>query len=100
MATYTVASGEVGKHNFTLTASTVDTVTFADDIDEVSIINLDGAAAVYFTTNGTTPTVAGASTYVLPAAIGTATFQPFTAGPTVVKVISAGTPTISVQRSH
>lgn len=100
MATHNVAAGKLGAHAFTLAAATVDTVAFAEDIDEVTVISLDGAAAVYFTLDGSTPTVAGANTYVLPAALGAAAFEPRTAGPTVVKLISSGTPTISVQRSR
>jgi hypothetical protein len=100
MATHNVAAGEIGAHAFALAAGVVDTVTFADDLDEVTVIGLDGSAAVYFTLDGSTPTVGGANTYVLPAAVGTAAFEPATSGHTVVKLISAATPTISVQRSR
>jgi hypothetical protein len=100
MATYTVAAGAIGKHAFTLTANTVDTVTFADDISEVTVVSLDGAAAIYLTLDGSTPTVGGANTYVVPAAIGVAAFEPPTSGPTAVKLISPGTPTVSVQRTR
>jgi hypothetical protein len=41
-----------------LTASTVDTVTFDYHVPEVEVINLNGAG-LYFTVDGSTPTVAG-----------------------------------------
>ena len=63
MASYTVTASEIGTHGKTLVASTVDAVTFADDVPRVTIIS-DGAAA------------------------------------TVVKLISAGAATYSVQREN
>lgn len=94
MASYTVAVGERGVHK-TLVASTVDTVTFARDCDRVEVVNRDGAAELYFTTDGTAPTVGGNNTFVLPAALGSyvVTAQ---GGLSVVQLISAGTPAYSV----
>jgi hypothetical protein len=100
MATHTVAAGDLGAHAITLVASTVETTTFSEDLDEVTIVSLDGAAPLYFTVDGRTPTVGGANTRVMPAAIGAVTVGPPTAGGTVVKVISLGTPTISIQRGR
>ena len=100
MPSHSITPGQVGAHAVTLTANTVETFTFADDLPEVTVVNHDGAAAVYFTIDGSTPTIAGPRTYVLPAVIGTATFAPPTPGGTVVKAISTGTPTISVQRAR
>ncbi|MBP2341105.1 hypothetical protein JOF41_007359 [Saccharothrix coeruleofusca] len=99
MADHTIAADEQGIHNITLTAGVVDTVTFADDVTEVEIVNMTGTAAVYFTVDGTTPTVAGRKTRLLPAAVTSVEIEPTTSGPTVVKLISPGTPTISVARS-
>jgi len=100
MATHTVSSGQVGVHAVTLTANTVETVTFADDLTSVEVIS-DGAAAVYWTADGSTPTVGGNNCYFLPAgAASVDTRQPMTASGTVVQLISSGTPTISVQRGY
>lgn len=93
MASHTVAAGNYGQYDFTLTADTVDTVTFADDVGKVEVYS-DGAASVFFTTNGTTPTVGGENGYHLPAA---ASSREVNAG-SVVKLISAGTPKVSVSR--
>ncbi len=100
MPSHSIASNQVGAHAVTLTANAVETFTFADDLPEVTVVSLDGAAVVYFTIDGSTPTIAGPKTYVLPAAIGAGTFAPPTPGGTVVKAISTGTPTISVQRAR
>jgi hypothetical protein len=97
VASYTVAADLHGAYAKTLVANTVDTVTFTDDIDRVEVTS-NGAAAVYVTVDGTTtPTVAGAGTFELPA--GAASVREIavpTAGGTVVKLISAGTPVYSV----
>lgn len=98
MASYSIASGERAAHAKTLVGSTVDTVTFAYHAPEVEVVSLDGAAAIYFTADGSTPTVGGVATYVVPAAIGSRTVRlPLGAGVTVVKIISSGTPIYSVQ---
>jgi hypothetical protein len=99
MANHTVDAGNIGVHDVTLTADTVDTVTFEDDLRYVEIISHDGTAAIYFTVDGSTPTVAGANCYVYPPAIGVVKAQSPQQGETVVKLISSGTPTISVCKS-
>lgn len=83
--------------HFTLVAATVKTFTLDSDFYEVEVTNVDGAAAAYFTVNGATPAVATDGSLVLPAAIGHVTVRPRTAGATVVKMISAGTPKVSVR---
>jgi len=96
---YTVPAGHVGVYAKALVASTVDTVTFtATDVAAVNIIT-DGAAAIYVTFDGTTPTVAGTATWLVPATAGRYSFAPHTAGATVVKLISSGTPTYSCARA-
>lgn len=80
----------------TLTANTVKTVTLAVDANKVNICNVDGAAEVYVTVDGTTPTVGGDGAWVLPAAIGDLELEVVGPGNTVVKLISAGTPRVSV----
>lgn len=93
-----VTSTEVGLHAITLTANTVRTVTFADDLPSVDVIS-DGVADLYYTLDGSDPTVAGKNCYRIPSfAPGVDTRYPPTAGGTTVKLISTGTPTISVQR--
>lgn len=99
MATYEVESGDVGAHAKTLSAATVDTVTFAADVEIVEIVS-DGASAMYVTADGSAPTVAGANTWLLPAgAPSTRTLRTVLSNGATVKLISAGTPTYSVSRA-
>jgi hypothetical protein len=94
---FTAAAGDRAVHNKALTASTVLWIDLGRKWEKVEVANLDGAAAVYFTVDGSTPTVGGGATFVLPAAIGALTVRCVTAGSTsVVKAISVGAPTISV----
>lgn len=100
MASYSVAAGKIGAYAKLAVASTVDTITFADEVQEVEVSS-DGAAALYVTTDGSTPTVAGANTWVLPS--GGAWVRVLRAqvgnGGTTIKVISSGAPTYSVSRA-
>jgi hypothetical protein len=75
----------------------VATVTLDADYAEIEVTNVDGVAAVYFTTDGTTPDIAANGSHVLPAAIGFVSLRPRTSGNTVVKLKSAGTPKVSVR---
>lgn len=95
MATY---SGMRIKHQ-QLTAATVDTVTLNADYPQVEVVNRDGAAAIFFTIDGDAPTVEGDNTHVLPAAISGVTVpsNADTGDPTVVRLISSGTPKYSVR---
>ncbi len=100
-----------GPLHWTLSAATVKTLTldlvdpkqgnlsFGDPVKpRVEVTNVDGAAAVYFTTNGADPTVGGDGCHVLPAAIGAVEVNDETPGATsVIKLISAGTPKVSVR---
>ncbi len=95
----------------TLVANTVTTVTFGIEeprgnllsfestpTTRIEVMSVDGAAKVYFTTDGTTPTVGGSGCHVLAAAISSIEVADETPGPTsVVKLISAGAPQISVR---
>ena len=82
----------------TLVASTVTTLTFDKYYTKAVVQSVDGTAAVYFTFDGTTPSVAGTGSYVLPAAIGSMEIAPIRgAGVLVVKLISSGTPKVSVR---
>lgn len=97
MASATVATA---KH-LTLAASTVDSITFSVNPKTVEVLNRDGAAAIFFTVDGSTPTVGGDDCFAVPAAAGAALAvdAPSTTG-TVVKLISAGTPAYSVTGSR
>ena len=81
----------------TLVANTVATVTLDADYFEVEVVNVSGTAEVYFTTDGSAPAIGGDGSNVLPAAIGYVQLQPRTSGNTVVKLISSGTPRVSVR---
>lgn len=81
----------------TLVADTVTTLTFDTDFRLVEVVNVDGVAEVYFRFGGTAPTVGGVGCHVLPAAVGSVEIEPRTSGATVCKLISAGTPKVSVR---
>lgn len=86
--------------HITLVANTVSTVTLDADYRTVEVVNVNGAAAVYFKVNGgTAPTVKGSGTVVLPAAIGSIELRADAVDPgtTVVTLISAGTPDVAVR---
>lgn len=97
MATHTIAAADKSKQ-FALAASTVDTVTVDANTDTVTILS-DGTAAVYFTVDGSTPTVAGINTLPIPAAVSTFEVGPRHGFAGTLKLISAGTPTLTVYRS-
>lgn len=80
----------------TLVASTVTTFTFDEDFERVEVLNVDGASAIYFSVDGSTPTVAGTGFHCLPAAISSVEVPVRVTGVTVVKLISAGTPKVAV----
>jgi hypothetical protein len=81
----------------TLVANTVTTVTLAQEQEQIGIVNRSGSAEVYFTVDGTTPTVGGDDCWVMPAMIGMMTTGLVEGPPiTVIKMISSGTPTVSV----
>lgn len=92
-----VAAGRVGKHAITLTANTVTAVTFEDDLLSVEV-STDGSARVFYTLDGTDPTVGGTHCYCVPTGFGSDEHEPRTPGGTVVKMISAGTPVVCVHR--
>lgn len=78
-------------------ADTPAVLTFDQDFNVIEVVNVDGAAAVYFRVGATNPTVAGEGSHVLPAAICSMELPVYTAGATVVRLVSAGTPKVSVR---
>lgn len=97
MANYTVAANERGAHAKTLAAGVADAVTISRDCDTVEVLSHDGASPIYFTVDGSTPTVAGANTDVVPS--GALEVDVPTAGNTVVKLIAAAQTVYSVTGS-
>ncbi len=80
----------------TLVAGQVTTVTLDDkNFSLIEVLNVDGSEAIYFTINGTTPTVEGDDCEVLPAAVGSLFLDAGSSA--VVKLISSGTPRYSVK---
>lgn len=100
MAGYTIKFGAIASHDNALVASTVDTVTFSESVDMIAVLS-DGTAAVYFTTDGTTPAVSGDHCHKLPLSTvpQSATVNVPSTVTTVVQLISTGTPTYSVIRA-
>lgn len=108
MASYTLTYGDRAAHAKTLVAATVDTVTFpagdpaspgwARQPKKIKVIS-DGTADIYFTVDGSAPTVAGAKTYRIQSVAGSETATLNDGNPNdavVVKLISAATPKYSV----
>lgn len=103
MASYTIDTGNIAAHAKDLVASTVDTVTFGTtagsgtrgDQSNVEIIVHTAVAPVYFTTDGSTPTVAGGNTNVILSG-GSVLVKPRKVGATVIKLICVGVATYSV----
>lgn len=87
----------------TLVASTVTTVTFANNYPQLEVVNR-GTGDIFVTTDGSTPTVAGNETWVVPsnsAALLTNLLAPNdpsdnTVDGATVNLISSGTPAFSV----
>lgn len=98
MATYATSAGDIALHAKVTTANTVDTLTLTGYRGPGEIIS-NGADELYYTVDGSTPTVGGNNTYRLPAgAISSRVFLGAVAGAdTIVKVKSAGIVTYSVQ---
>lgn len=96
MATTSINTGQ--RAHAVLAANTIDTVTLTNtQTDEVEIVNRTGTAEIYFTTDGTDPTIGGANTNVLPAAMCSIVVGVRrSASGAVVKLLSAGTPAYSV----
>lgn len=92
MAAYQVARS---KHA-TLTAATVDTVTFQERHPAVEVVNRATTGDIYFTVDGTTPVSAANDTYYVGPGQSIVVDLPHASDPDAVKLISAGTPAYSV----
>lgn len=66
MATYRLTEGEHGAYAKTLAADQMDTVIFEADLPAIEVFS-DGASSLYVTVDGTTPQIAGSSSWELPA---------------------------------
>lgn len=79
----------------TLVATTVNTVAL-DDVsqDAIYVTNRHATAEAFATVDGSTPTVGGDDTFIIPAARTTKLYVP--AGAVSCKLISSGTPSITV----
>lgn len=64
---------------------------------EVEVQNVDGADEIYFTVDGTTASVLANDNHVLPAVAGSSLLVPVYAQEVEIRLISAGTPTYSVE---
>jgi hypothetical protein len=93
----------VSPQHETLVASAITTFTFDQEYPVVEVLNVDGAALVWFRGDGTDPVAAEDGTHVLPAAIGALKIYtrpvsvPGVGLRTQVKVVSPGTPLVSVR---
>lgn len=98
MADYTVSAGHKGVGPWPLVASQVDSVTFADNVGKVIVINT-GTVDVWVTTDGSTPSVPGPHVST-PSRRVPANFKRdvnMWRNSDTVKLISAGTPEVSVE---
>ena len=82
-------------HHGTLVASTAAAVTLLRADQAVEVVNRSGSAEIYFTVDGSTPTVGGDDCYVVPASVSSYVVAVGEAEVTVT-LISSGTPTYSV----
>jgi len=99
MATHTIAAGHRASGWVTLAAGVVDTFTFADNLAAVRVL-VRGTTDVYATTDGTEPTVDSTRAHCIPGAdlVVDELATTNSAGGDVVKLISAGTPQVRVER--
>lgn len=99
MTTTKLAQNDVGAHEKKLAASVIDVVEFERNLAAVEVANIDGAGAIYFTVDGTDPTVGGAHCHLLPPFGCSRTISAPLDRPTVVKLISSATPIYDVSKA-
>lgn len=94
-----IAQDEIGIHNLALVANTEQVFRFADNVSTVEIVNMSGTAAVYYAVDSEdTAVAAGKKMRLIPATITSVKVPSPGQGPTVVRLVSPGTPTVSVSR--
>jgi hypothetical protein len=82
----------------TLAANVMAEVNLTTNAGAIEVLNRNGVAEVYFTTDNVDPVVEGNDTHVVPAAIGSVTVADETSGRNaVVKLISVGAAKVSVR---
>lgn len=106
MASYAVAADEVAAWSKSLGAGVVDTVTFTrserghgrgSGLGAVRVHLDSGTTAIHFTVDGSTPTVGGAKTYRVRGTVGDYAEVALPGHSSVVKLISSGAVTYSVE---
>ena len=80
-----------------LSAATADVVTLGRNFRRVEVTNRSGDAEIWVRIGGTNPGVGGDDATCLPAAIGSVVIESNERGNTVVRLISSGTPTYTVE---
>lgn len=96
MAEHKVADGAVGVSEITLAPGVEEVVVYAENLAAVEVFS-NGTAAVYFTVDGEAPTVKGADCWTLPEGSEKAReVESKKNQGTVVRLISAGSPTVNV----
>jgi endonuclease YncB( thermonuclease family) len=82
-----------------LTAATVATIgPVAGNASAVEVVNRSGTAEVFVTVDGSTPTVGGNDCEIIPAVAGASTvIRRAVVADMTVRMISSGTPTITVR---
>lgn len=95
----TVRPGEVSSGQFALVPNEVSTVTFTDNIGAVQIWT-DQSAPVFYTVDGRTPEVDARIAFMIPVGtIANAETANTPGGEDVVKLVSAGSPMVRVERA-
>ncbi|MFI6228624.1 hypothetical protein ACIBCR_15085 [Micromonospora echinospora] len=84
--------------HLTLTAETIAVVELDRNFDRIEVLNRDGSAEVFFTTDGSEPGIGQDGCHILAAAIGAVEVADQTSGTnSVVKLISAAAVAVSVR---
>lgn len=99
MADFTVTSAQIGKYEIALTANVARSVEFRRDLSVVEVTALSAEQSVYFTVDGSAPTVAGSNCYALLPGTNAMQVEVATNGNTLVRLISAGAATVNVSRT-
>jgi hypothetical protein len=97
--THDIPLDAIASHNVTLTPNVVESFRFPDNVAQLEILS-DGASDIYFTVDGTTPTIGHPKSYRIQSVMGSTIMTPTASGPTFVKMISEGTPNVSVGRTN